>query len=773
MKKLIITILALFICFSIYSQNEGWKAQRIISKESQNESNSWYNFRKNIVIDFVPEKALTKIACDSKYWLWINGEMVVYEGGLKRGPTPDGSYFDEVDIAPYLNEGENLISLLLWYFGKDGFSHNSSGEAGLVFQCDKLELYSDDEWMVKVNSAFESTGPPNPNYRLPESNIKFNAGMGDFNWIKPGKEVKGFQKAKVLGEAESEPWNKLLLRPIPQWKDFGVREYENSASIPREGRGEWIECELPYNCHVSPILDVDAPAGKTIKMQTDNFDYLGLRVASVRAEYVTGEGRQKYESLGWMNGHIVKYWIPEGVKINSLNYRETGFDCDFTGYFKCNDPFYDKLWKMANRTLYVTMRDTYMDCPDRERAQWWGDVVNESGEAFYALSPSSSTLTKKGILELINWQREDGTIYSPIPEGNWNKELPGQMLASMGYYGFWNYYLNTGDIVTMAKVYEGVDRYLDVWKLKANGSLVERQGGWYWGDWGNKIDKQLLFNAWYYLALKGYYNMAKLLEDHKEAEKTKNEMLAFKVSFNKVFWDGNGYRTENYEGEYDDRAQSLAVVSGLADEEKYDELLKIFKSSYLSSPYMEKYVLEALFIMEEAEFGLKRMKERYYGMVEKSHYTTLYENFGPLYLEDKPGFNGYGTNNHAWSGGGLTILSQYVCGLEPIDAAWKTFKVKPQLGSLKYAETGNETVAGKVAVRVEKKKSGMQINLNVPQKSAAIVYIPKKYEKVSLDNVLVFNKRYIKNENAEFVYKKNNDYNCFRLSGGNYKISAN
>jgi hypothetical protein len=28
--------------------------------------------------------AMTKIAVDSKYWLWVNGQLVVREGGLKR-----------------------------------------------------------------------------------------------------------------------------------------------------------------------------------------------------------------------------------------------------------------------------------------------------------------------------------------------------------------------------------------------------------------------------------------------------------------------------------------------------------------------------------------------------------------------------------------------------------------------------------------------------------------------------------------------------------------
>ena len=33
----------------------------------------------------------------------------------------------------YLKEGENTIDILLWFFGIDGFSHLSSGKAGVIF----------------------------------------------------------------------------------------------------------------------------------------------------------------------------------------------------------------------------------------------------------------------------------------------------------------------------------------------------------------------------------------------------------------------------------------------------------------------------------------------------------------------------------------------------------------------------------------------------------------------------------------------------------------
>ena len=93
------------------------------------------------------------------------------------------------------------------------------------------------------------------------------------------------------------------------------------------------------------------------------------------------------------------------------------------------------------RTLYVNMRDNYFDCPDRERAQWWGDVTILMGQSFYQLSPRANRLMRKAIRELVDWQKADGTLFAPIPAQNWDQELPAQSLAAISTYGFWYYYM--------------------------------------------------------------------------------------------------------------------------------------------------------------------------------------------------------------------------------------------------------------------------------------------------------------------------------------------
>ena len=62
-----------------------WRGKRITSSKCQNASNTWMTFETSITLTEIPATVKAAIACDTKYWLWINGERAVFEGGLKRG----------------------------------------------------------------------------------------------------------------------------------------------------------------------------------------------------------------------------------------------------------------------------------------------------------------------------------------------------------------------------------------------------------------------------------------------------------------------------------------------------------------------------------------------------------------------------------------------------------------------------------------------------------------------------------------------------------------
>lgn len=708
----------------------------ITTDDNHNTPGSMLCFVRDIELDGVPPAARLRIGADSKYWLWVNGVEAVSEGGVKRGPRPGESYADEVDIARYLREGTNRVAVQLWYFGKDGFSHKSSGRAALfVDSPDVRALNSSKGWRGRMHPAYFVPQGAVPNYRLPESNIGFDARYDIEGWQSPGWEGneqepvelrnrKGgrWLDVKELGSEGDNPWGRLNPRIIPMWKDFGRKGY-TYVDVHRGTHKDTIAGKLPYNCHAMPYIKINAPAGELIEIVSDN--YRGGSENNVRAQYITKTGIQEYENPGWMNGERIYYIVPHDVEVEEVGFHETGYDTEFSGTFECSDDFLNRYREKAVRTLYVTMRDTYMDCPDRERSQWWGDVVNESGEAFYALSRSADLLMKKGMYELINWQRPDGSISSPVP-GMYASELPGQMLASVGYYGFYNYYLNTGDLEPVADLYEGVKRYLGVWKKAADGTVADREGGWHWGDWGDNIDKVALYNCLYRLAQRGLMEMARALGKQEEADSIAAEMAGIKEAFNKVYWTGEAYRHPDYRDCTDDRVQALAVVSGMADRDKYGAILRQLAKCRHASPYMEKYVSEAYFMMDAGREGLERMKQRFAKMTDSGDYSTLWEGWGI----GAEGFGG-GTTNHAWSGGGLTILSQYVCGIAPKKPGYKEFTVKPRLSGLEWVKTTVPTVMGDIEFTATEKNGKIEVAFNVPEGTAAVVDLPAEYGEIT------------------------------------------
>ena len=99
LKKVLLSGMVLFLVQFTQAQKQ-WTAQWVSSPDAKNEANTWVCFRKDISLEKVPKKELAAIAADSKYWLWINGEMIVFDGGLKRGLSPDNAYYDEIDLAP-------------------------------------------------------------------------------------------------------------------------------------------------------------------------------------------------------------------------------------------------------------------------------------------------------------------------------------------------------------------------------------------------------------------------------------------------------------------------------------------------------------------------------------------------------------------------------------------------------------------------------------------------------------------------------------------------
>ena len=624
----------------------------------------------------------------------------------------------------------------MWFWGDIKiYSYNSSGQGGFVFEAvsEDITIISDNSWKVKKNDAYSDSILNQPNYRLPEHSIYFDARKDFSDWENGNYDFSSWENATEYAIGGEGVYGKLCPRGIPFLKDYGLKDYENSTDYEnytvKKLFGEKITVDIPYNAQLTPYLKIIAPAGKKIRITTEN-----TPIGAVSATYVTKEGEQEFEALGWFNGEHITYRIPKGVTVVSLKYRETGYDSSFCGDFKCDDEFLISLWQKSLRTLYVTMRDNFMDCPDRERAQWWGDVTSEMFMTMYSMDSKSYLLYQKGVEAMLSHVDDSKVLQTVVPINGDYFELPVQQLA--GIVGFLTYYEYTGDKAFIEKVYDASVDYLKLWEIGENNLVVHREGSWDWGDWGQKADMTAIENAWVYYALSSVEKMAEVLGRNEDTVFIAERKEAISEGY-KTLWTENGFRSEDVK-EPDDRANALAVLSGLAEKEQYGAVTKVLTTTKNSSPYMEYYVLEALCKMGEYGAANDRIKDRYGEMV-RADYSTLWE-FWDAWR---------GTKNHAWSGGPLVIMSKYFAGITPLEAGYEKVEINPQYALSDSMTCTVPSVKGLITLNYEKTEAEYVINLDLPQGVKTVLYVPDN-SVVNINSETYYqNGEYINNETCD------------------------
>lgn len=716
-----------------------WQAKWIWDKENITKKNVWMCFSKTVNLAAVPDELFAHISADSKYWLYINGETAVYEGSVKRGPTKDSGYYDSIDISPYLKEGENIFCALVWYWDNEkSFSYSGSGQGGFIFEAvnEDIVIISDNSWKVKRHDAYIDSSLYPPNYRLPEYSIYFDARRDFGNWKIADYDTSSWDNATEYAVGGESAYGKLYPRGIPFIKDFGLKFYENSHLYEnytvKKLFGEKITVDVPYNAQLTPYLKIIAPAGKKIRITTEN-----TLIGAVSTTYITKEGEQEFESPGWFNGEHITYKIPKGVTVLSLQYRETGYDTEFSGNFTCDDEFLNSLWQKSLRTLYVTMRDNFMDCPDRERAQWWGDVTSEMIMTMYSLDCNSYLLYQKGVEAMLSHIDETKVLQTVVPINDEYFELPVQQLA--GIVGFYTYFEYTGDAEFLENVYSASIDYLKLWDIGENNLVVHRSGSWDWPDWGSKADMTAIENAWVYYALSAVEKMAYVLEKDDDITFISERKATISNGY-KALWTENGFKSGSVK-KPDDRANALAVLSGLATEEQYSAIKTVLTTIKNSSPYMEYYVLEALCKMGEYEDAKNRIKDRYFDMVTED-YSTLWE-FWDAWR---------GTKNHAWSGGPLVIMSKHFAGITPLTSGYESVKIDPQYSLSDRMTCTVPSVKGLITVNYKKTAEKYVINITLPEEIEADICVPLGAE-LSINSELIYtNGEYVQGDRSGNIH---------------------
>ena len=641
---------------------------------------SYVAFRKTFTLEQAVPTATAFISAADKYVLWVNGELVVLDGSLKRGPTPYDSYYDTVELTN-LKQGENTIALLVAFNGRSGDGSivpvlvdeegDEYTQAGLIFELDAggTTICSDSSWKAARHTGYKNrvtAGADYPGYSqssmLAERNVYFDArdDLGDF--MAEGYNDSEWEDATPVSKAGDLPFGDLYSAMIQPIRFQDIVDFSNSADYVGTPltQDTTLVLDLPGNIQFTPYFELEAPAGKKLTFYTDTYTDK-QELPNFKDTYVTAEGTQGYENYPWRSGSKLIIEAEAGVTFTRLGYRASGFNGEQAGSFTSSDPGLDQLWQESLNTLAICMRDTYMDCPERERGPYMGDASNEIDAALYSYDQGGLDLTKKAILACVAWTGADGAIPSRAPSVK-PQEIPNQSLIFMT--SVYHYWLHSGDRETAEAYCNAFLNYLRLVEME-NGLPVYRDGSWTWADWGDRIDTQLLQTGIYYYALNVTKSLADDLGITEGTEFLAERMDSMRENWRAVYYTEEGFKSPD--SKYvDDRANAMLALSGLAGEEDWPLITDVIMSTYQASPFIEKYVLEALCAMGRVDLALQRMRDRYAPML-KDEYDTLWETFD----------GETGTVNHGWTAAPLYILSKYAAGIRPTQAGFEAYEIAP------------------------------------------------------------------------------------------------
>ena len=100
-----------------------------------------------------PRKCVIRLTADSRYKLYVNGRYVA--SGPARG-FPSHIPYDELDIAPYLKAGGNVIAASVLCFGRGNYQHISMDAGGfiLVGKAGAVDFSTGGGWRVRRDRGY-------------------------------------------------------------------------------------------------------------------------------------------------------------------------------------------------------------------------------------------------------------------------------------------------------------------------------------------------------------------------------------------------------------------------------------------------------------------------------------------------------------------------------------------------------------------------------------------------------------------------------------------
>lgn len=381
------------------------------------------------------------------------------------------------DVTGLIVPGENVLSAVLG----NGFYNQQGRVATWDFEqarwrdrprmiCELHLLYGDGSREVVTSDGTwkTATGPY-------VSNNIYSGDTYDARKEIPGWDRPGFDDASWADAVEAaDPSPLLVAQHTP-----AVQVEREIAPVAMQSFGDTVFV-YDFGVNMSGVcrLSVEGEPGTTLslkhgellkdngRVEMGNIDIYFYPQPGVefQTDFYTlrGEGRETFEPDFTYHGFRyveVKADRPVRLEKDDLTALFLHTAVEPAGSFSCSNELLNKIWAATNQAYLSNLVSIPTDCPQREKNGWTADahlsvdlgLLNYDGIRFY----------EKWLDDLVDNQREDGSIAGIIPSSGWGySDWIGPVWDAVMFIipeALYNYY---GDSRAIEKVYPVCEKYL-------------------------------------------------------------------------------------------------------------------------------------------------------------------------------------------------------------------------------------------------------------------------------------------------------------------------
>jgi hypothetical protein len=766
-KRFSIFLFLLILCYryNSYSQelpkesitNQGnWTASWITCPGVPQRDYGVYHFRKALNLVTAPSKFVVHVSADNRYRLFVNGKAV--SSGPARGDLYNW-YYETIDIAPQLVNGNNIIAAVVWNMGVHSPVAQISNQTAFLLQGDTKQeevINSNETWKVLQNKSYTPCSVDNmsrlrtymvigPGDRVEGSSYPWGwetSGYNDQQWLTATRIASPVQ----AGYGTDNLWT-LAKRTIPLMEETlqriplvrkvdGIQlssekflENNTSITIPA-GKKISLLLDQTFNTTAYPQLTISSGKGALIRLSYAEALFDNNRVKGHRDsvagkslhgnydEFISDGGEKRMYRPLWFRTY--RYLLleittqEEPLVVNDLHGMFTAYPFEVKASFSSNDTTLKKIWDVGWWTARLCAGETYFDCPYYEQLQYEGDTRIQSLISLYVTG--DDRLMRKAIIDF---------YHSRVPEGLTQGRYPSNRLQVIPTFSlFWvsmlyDYWMHRPDeafvkdkLVAVRGVLNWYENHIDAAK-----NMLGPMKWWGFVDWNRHFPNGVPDGATdgnsSVITLQYAYTLrqAAMLFDHFNQ---KNEAAHYRSVADKLV--GATFKqcfdpAKNAMGNTPDKktfsqhAGIMAVLTSAVPSGAVKKVMNtiLYDTSLSQATFYYRFYLNRA--LKEAG-----MADMYYSQLKPWHdmlkigLTTFAENPEPTR-----------SDCHAWSSSPNYDFFATICGIMPDAPGFKKVLIKPALGELKEVNARMPHPKGFIYVKLNRQgQTGIEGTIDLP-----------------------------------------------------------